>query len=698
MGKKSLTKSTTKKKSKKTKKPADAPAASAASKKKQTASAASNLTPPLDRQFDEWAPKKPWKPKPDKSYDKDFAATPVVKGKSKEANRIRKLLIAPVDLEAPAPEKKEKPQKTAKTDTKKQQKPETKNTGQAKAKPAPKKKPSAKELIAYRFDTWQPEKPFAPENAEAVNFTAPPAFDGVDRSIVLKTFDLSVPDEPKAEKPPETEPIAPEATPGAPEETTAETEATEPDPKKEPVPIEQLLKRHFDWWQPEKPFVPETPDAKSAGTFNAPAAFEGVDRAIIVKQFDLSIPDAPKTEKPTAPEKPAAETAEETPAPAAAGKTAEAPTPAIEEPVEKAAEPKPPEPETNEEEAVKAPEAEAEKPPETEAPEPPPEPKPETVTEPEATAATEQTPEIKPEVSEPVQKETAEKKKEAAKEAKAPPAVSAQAPPPEEPPANDAKGGGDGDGGDGRDDVPPGPPGPPREPLLGRGAKMLVAILGVIFLILIATSIANNQQYTLKDTRDGVEIWRGDFSPAGKNKIAFLPGATIPEDMEEATNRKDVMRLAYNHYMGQVDQLMDDKDIQVDLGAIRENLEKANQFAFTAEKKQAVKKRLRQVDFAMLIYRTDVAMSEDTREGYERALEYLGRASELDIESGARIEVLESKTNLVKSRLEEFMPEEPEDKALEDEPLEDEKPEDAETEDAEPEEETETGEAREDTI
>ena len=670
MGKKSLTKSTTKKKSKKTKKPADAPAASAASKKKQTASASSNLTPPLDRQFDEWAPKKPWKPKPDKSYDKDFAATPVVKGKSKEANRIRMLLLAPVDLEAPAPEKKEKPKKTAKAETKKQQKPETKNTGQAKSKPAPKKKPSAKELIAYRFDTWQPEKPFVPESAETVNFTAPPAFDGVDRSIVLKTIDLSVPDEPKAEKPPETEATAPEAPPGAPEETTAETEATEPEPEKEPVPIEQLLKLRFDGWQPEKPFVPDTPDARSAGTFNAPAAFEGVDRAIIVKQFDLSVPDAPKTEKPTTPEKPAAETAEEKPEPAAAEKTPEAPPPAVEEPVEKTAEPEaepnPPQPETKEEEAVKAPEAEAEKPPETEAPE--------------------------PEVSEPVQKGTAEKEKAAAKEAKTPPAVSAQAPPPEEPPADDAKRGGDGDGGDGGDDVPPGPPEPPHEPLLGKGTKMLIAILGVIFLILIVTSIANNQQYTLKDTREGVGIWRGDFSPAGKNKIAFLPGATIPEDMEEATNRKDAMRLAYIHYMGKVDQLMDDKDIQVDLGAIRENLEKANEFAFTAEKEMAVNERLQQVDFAMLIYRADVAMSEDTREGYERALEHLGRASELDIESGARIEILESKTNLVKSRLEEFMPEEPEDKPLEDEPSEDEKP-----EDAEPEEETETGDARENT-
>ncbi len=608
MGKKSLTKSTTKKKSKKTKKSADAPVKSAASKKKQTASAGSSLTPPLDRQFDEWAPKKPWKPKPDKTHDKNFSATPVVKGKSKEANRIRELLLASVDLEAPAPgkpEKNEKPQKATKAETKKPR--------QAKAKPASKKKPSIKELIALRFDTWQPEKPFVPETGKTFNFTAPPAFEGVDRSIVLKAFDLSVPDNPKeapkAEKSSETEAPAPEASTvadsGPPEETTAEAEA-----------------------------------------------------------------------------------AEEKPEPAEAEKTIGDPMPADEEPAEKPTEsevePKPPKPETKEEETVKAPEAEEEKTPGPElAPEH--EPKP----EPETTAAAKQTPEEKPEVSEPDQKETAEKGKEAAKEAKAPPAVSAQVPPPEEPPADEPGGGGEGgDGGDGGDDVPPEPP---REPLLGRGTKILVATLGVIFLILIATSIANNQRYTLKDTRDGVEILRGDFSPSGKSKIAFLPGATIPEDMQEATNRKDAMRFAYNHHMEKVVQLMDDRDISVDLSAIRDNLEKAKDFAFTAEKEQAVKKRLRQVDFAMLIYRADVAMSEDTREGYEGALEYLDRASELDIESGARIEILEYKTNLAKSRLKEIMPKEPEDEPLKDEPSEDEKP-----EDADPDEETETGSDQED--
>ncbi|MCF8094906.1 MAG: hypothetical protein K9J79_06040, partial [Desulfobacteraceae bacterium] len=90
-------------------------------------------------------------------------------------------------------------------------------------------------------------------------------------------------------------------------------------------------------------------------------------------------------------------------------------------------------------------------------------------------------------------------------------------------------GGGKGPGGGGQE--PPGPAsgkpsgqGGPDLPL-SRGMLGGIIVLVLIFALLIGASLKNMDNFYIKPTGNTLEIWKGDFSPGGREKIAALPGA-----------------------------------------------------------------------------------------------------------------------------------------------------------------------------
>ncbi|MFZ2632389.1 MAG: hypothetical protein WA081_24095 [Desulfosalsimonadaceae bacterium] len=133
----------------------------------------------------------------------------------------------------------------------------------------------------------------------------------------------------------ESTPKAPEAKAAAP--APAATEKKKPAAKK--PTIKTLLKKDFGTWAPAMLFS-VSPDETSVGNYTAPPFIDDADpaqaktiRALLSKQFDLSIVEAPE-----APQKPAATPKKKTPAAKPA-----TPEPAVsaEKPVEKKAEKKP---------------------------------------------------------------------------------------------------------------------------------------------------------------------------------------------------------------------------------------------------------------------------------------------------------------------------------------------------------------------
>ena len=669
MGKKSLTKSTTKKKAKKNikKKPVEASADNAVSEQFQPENSL------LNKKFDSWAPGKPWKPKPDKAYEKNFAAPPAIDAKGKEAKRIRTLLAMNFDLENAPAKDQDKSNATKKTNSKKQAAAPAKGVEKAKKKaPAKsktnsKKKMSVKDLLGMKFESWQPEKPYTTDTIGEYekHYAAPPAFENIDKALLLKPFDLSVPDAPRAEAPPK-EDTQPEAAVEAVEAPAAEKkdEQAEKPAEKPTVPVEQLLKMKFDSWQPQTPYIPDT-IGEYEKHFAAPPAFENIDKALLLKQFDLSVPDAPRAKAPQKEDiQPEHVEAEAIPVEVSKPEDGKAP---VEETVSEAPiDPLKEEPGT------------------------------------ETTEPSEDLIEQKGVIDEP---ETAREQageqpsiiqKETAKEVKMPAATEKadKTPEPRDADTGGGDGGNGGNGGNGGGDdsgLPPKPPAPKKEPLLGTGSMILVASLAIVFLILIASSIANSNRYFIQDTREGIEIWSGDFSPRGTHKIVALPGAEPPVIEKRVYTRDEAYTVAYDHFMNNARMLMEDEEVPIDMRGIRNNLEHAEKYATTRAQSNQVENHMKQLDFVMLIYRADVAAELQTQAGYERALDYLNRAAALDIDSPGRIAMLNAKKEKIQSRLAEFeAPEEIEEvEEPEDEPEEIETPDEMETDEA-PQDETET--------
>lgn len=583
MGKKSLTKSTSKKKATKKKGTTKSDAAKADTAQTKTGKTASKKAgtakkPTLKslrkKDFGTWTPAVSFSPKPETGA---YTAPPAVESTDKEsAKEIRALLKKQFETAKPA-------KKTAAKTAKKAAKPASPKKPAKKT--APRKAPTVKELLQKQFDTtWAPETFFTPEPAE-VHFSAPPAIDKSDaeesgriKALLGKTFDLS-----------ETTPSTPakESGPAKAEESVAPEKDENQTPEPAPQPsVAELLARKFEIWQPEALFHPG-PEKAADAEFSAPPIVDKDNepkfRELISREFDLSkvTPRPPAEPEQAAP---------------AAGE------PQPEKPAEPAEQEKAP--------ADKAPEAvQAE-------------------ARPEPAPAADK-PEAKPKAEKPKsgKKETAEKQKagSAAKSGKSAPKASAKDEKAKQPPQPPA-----GNGGEPPMPPPPGGPQEPREPM-SNALKILIISVAAIFGCIILASALNSSKYYIQPGDAGVEIWKGDFSPRGKEKVVTLEGTKMPPDMGEgAVSRQKAYSLPFDYYMQRAEKLSE-KDGVPDFEAIRGELKKAKKYAVTSKQLQKVKNRLNHIEFTFLLNKADMTAGQDSAEGYEKALEYLRQARELTV-------------------------------------------------------------------
>jgi hypothetical protein len=448
------------------------------------------------------------------------------------------------------------------------------------------KKLSVSELLKLSFETWAPDKLYAPpaDASDTANYTAPPFFEGTpeetERSKALLTlqFDLTVPpattkapataaDEIPATQPDkgieatdevtdaaagETPVVAQDA---APDDTaiadTAAPEPSSPPPAPEPapepprkaVPVSELLKLSFGTWSPDKLYAPPA-DVAGAANYTAPPFFDETSekaktvKALLARQFDLNAP-------PEAPEAPADEaklpveeiiTAPEIPPAKATTVTGEEPAPA-----------------------------------ETGAP-----------------AKSEAIPEPKAPVEAPATSET---------EPYVPSSPVCAKPPADREPPNNA-------------------------------LRMLIGCLAVIFGILLVASVLNSSKYYLQPTAAGLEIWRGKFSPSGKTLVVTVPDAELSIPIASIYTREDAMTVVYDYYMQEAAKrstVIGEPDFK----AITALYEKAKKYAPTAAQAGLADARLKTITAQSLIIAADEAIVEITPQNIDKALELLDEAASL---------------------------------------------------------------------
>lgn len=380
--------------------------------------------------------------------------------------------------------------------------------------------------------------------------------------------------------------------------TRAKTTAKKPS-------LKSLLKKQFDPWTPEKPFAPETgPEAEKR--FAAPPLtgdYPEKDgeriRTLLLKQIDLGASEPQVPPGPAEPEPSGAE-------PPKAHKEAQVAA-ALQEPAEPGQTEAPQEAVSEEQTGAPGPAAAARKAAQEEKPA-----EPEAAEKPAETVAG----------AEPQRKEAGPAGVENAdKRQPEPPGPSGpQGPPP---------GGGE----------PPQPPaGAGREPLLDKGLLLLVGAVALVFVLITGASIANMDNYYLRQTNAGLEIYRGKFSPRGKVKIAFLPGlkAQLPE--KEVYSRKQALAPAFDYYLEKADALGKTGELP-DFEKILKHLARAKKYAVTDEQRRQVNRRINHIKFLALLYKADLAAQKQDRQALQAALENLEQASDLALGEENRLAV-----------------------------------------------------------
>jgi hypothetical protein len=150
-------------------------------------------------------------------------------------------------------------------------------------------------------------------------------------------------------------------------------------------------------------------------------------------------------------------------------------------------------------------------------------------------------------------------------------------------------------------------------------------VVGSIFLVIVMASVANIQNYYVTSSKQGLEIWRGDFAPIGKHSFIVLPGMPEPTSVKTVYSKKDVFPLIVTHYIGKADELLVLEETP-NFTEIKLYLKTALMYAVDNATRKAAQDRLNNINLLVLLYKADIAAQSNTITELETALAYYNEA------------------------------------------------------------------------
>ncbi|MDP2863641.1 MAG: hypothetical protein Q8N95_12700 [Desulfobacterales bacterium] len=185
---------------------------------------------------------------------------------------------------------------------------------------------------------------------------------------------------------------------------------------------------------------------------------------------------------------------------------------------------------------------------------------------------------------------------------------------------------------------------------MGKTAKYIsIIVVAILILITVLTSQSNKDNYFIKYKDGAVEVWKGRFSPLGKEFFISMPGAQPPNPVKETYSREEVFPLIAKYYIDKADAVLDVPGLP-DFEGMRTYLNKSLSFAISSDLEQAAHTRLNKIDRMVLLYKADIAVSKDSIPELKTALEYLNRANTLgpdEMESG----LIQQKIDSIRARM-----------------------------------------------
>jgi hypothetical protein len=170
----------------------------------------------------------------------------------------------------------------------------------------------------------------------------------------------------------------------------------------------------------------------------------------------------------------------------------------------------------------------------------------------------------------------------------------------------------------------------------------------VLVLLLVGASYKNSGKYYIVSNGDAIEIWRGRFSPMGKERLVLLHGVTAPQDANAVYSRNHVFPLAFNYYLEKADSLLDGQGAP-NYEEIKEYLRLAQNFAITDEMRSEIRSRMNTIDLMTLLYKIDVAIRKGTAASLDLAAKLTQEAAQFST-TAAQTQLLDLKTEEIKVR------------------------------------------------
>jgi colicin import membrane protein len=188
----------------------------------------------------------------------------------------------------------------------------------------------------------------------------------------------------------------------------------------------------------------------------------------------------------------------------------------------------------------------------------------------------------------------------------------------------------------------------PSDPM-EKGMKYLAAVVAVLILLVIGSSMINQGKYYIHSTDGALEIFQGRFAPMGEKLLISLPGVQKPEKAKDIYSKTDVYPIIFNYYVEKADTFLKVPGLP-DFEGIKKYLNKAMLYKTTPDSADAVYSRLNNIDLMILLYKADVAASKPTLSDLKEAKGFLTEASRLDL-NGAKLDLIHEKMDDVDKKI-----------------------------------------------
>jgi|GEM_PF-1544490 len=173
------------------------------------------------------------------------------------------------------------------------------------------------------------------------------------------------------------------------------------------------------------------------------------------------------------------------------------------------------------------------------------------------------------------------------------------------------------------------PPSPPdTSGPMSKGLIWGIGLAAALIALLVWASASNTDNFYLKPTDQGIQIWRGKFAPTGIEKVVTIEGMKAPKPMKQVYSKQEIFPLVFDYFRSKADTALAAEN-GPDFAKIKTHLHQALSYAPTQAQRRQIESRLRDIDFMILFHRAEVAMSKGSEDSRKDAMAYLDRASTL---------------------------------------------------------------------